>query len=339
MNHLFDFDTLKKFDVKNMHEIYEKWPTIAHDSYNSDIEPVNFSKINHIIFSGMGGSGSLGDVFSSLMSQNSTHISVVKGYHLPSTIDENTLVIATSISGNTAETLSILQSAAKSKYKIIAFSSGGKIHDFCSKNKIEFRQIPMYHSPRASFPGFLYSMIKILEPIIPLKQKDVTQSITELQNTQKLISSSNLTENNPSLSLAKWISDIPVVYYPWGLQSAAIRFKNSIQENSKRHIMVEDVVESCHNGIVAWEQRTNIQPILLEGKDDHFKTKERWKILKEYFNKQEIEFRTVMSVKGSILSKIINLIYLLDYCSIYNAVLSEIDPSPIKSIDFIKKRL
>ncbi|MDH3765111.1 MAG: glucose-6-phosphate isomerase, partial [Nitrosopumilus sp.] len=131
----------------------------------------------------------------------------------------------------------------------------------------------------------------------------------------------------------------PVVYYPWGLQSAAIRFKNSIQENSKRHIMVEDVVESCHNGIVAWEQRTNIQPILLKGKDDHFKTIERWQILKEYFNKQGIEFRTVMSVKGSILSKIINLIYLLDYCSIYNAVLSEIDPSPIKSIDFIKKRL
>ncbi|MDH3765391.1 MAG: glucose-6-phosphate isomerase, partial [Nitrosopumilus sp.] len=119
----------------------------------------------------------------------------------------------------------------------------------------------------------------------------------------------------------------------------AIRFKNSIQENSKRHIMVEDVVESCHNGIVAWEQRSNIQPILLEGKDDYFKTKERWKILKEYFNKEGIEFRTVMSVDGSILSKIINLIYLLDYCSIYNAVLSGIDPSPIKSIDFIKSKL
>ncbi|MDH3192613.1 MAG: glucose-6-phosphate isomerase, partial [Nitrosopumilus sp.] len=89
----------------------------------------------------------------------------------------------------------------------------------------------------------------------------------------------------------------------------------------------------------AWEQSSNLQPILIEGKDDHIKTKERWKILKEYFQKQGIEFRIVMSVQGSILSKIINLIYLLDYCSIYNAVLSEIDPSPIKSIDFIKKKL
>jgi len=322
-----------------MYEIYDKWPTIAFDSYNSNLEPVNFSEINNIVFSGMGGSGSLGDVFSSLMSQTSTHVSIVKGYHLPNTIDEKTLIITTSISGNTAETLSVLKSAAKSKYKIIAFSSGGKIQDFCNKNNIEFRKIEMHHSPRASFPVFLYSMIKILEPVIPIKKKDVTQSIKILENTQKLISSSNLNENNPSLSLAKWISGIPLVYYPWGLQSAAIRFKNSIQENSKRHIMVEDVVESCHNGIVAWEQSSNLQPILIEGKDDHIKTKERWKILKEYFQKQGIEFRIVMSVQGSILSKIINLIYLLDYCSIYNAVLSEIDPSPIKSIDFIKKKL
>ena len=322
-----------------MHEIYDRWPIMAYDSYNSNLESVNFSNINHIIFSGMGGSGSIGDIFSSIMSQTNIHVSVVKGYHLPSTIDENTLIITTSISGNSAETLSVLKSATKSKYKIIAFSSGGKIQDFCNKNKIEFRQIPMHHSPRASFPGFLYSMIKILEPIIPLKREDIVQSLKELQNTQKLISSSNLNENNPSLSLAKWITGISLVYYPWGLQSAAIRFKNSIQENSKRHIMIEDIVESCHNGIVAWEQKSNIQPILLEGKDDYFKTKERWKILKEYLNKEGIEFRTVMSVDGSILSKIINLIYILDYCSIYNAVLSGIDPSPIKSIDFIKSKL
>jgi len=70
-----------------MHEIYDKWPMMAYDSYNSNLESVNFSNINHIIFSGMGGSGSIGDIFSSIMSQTSTHVSVVKGYHLPSTID------------------------------------------------------------------------------------------------------------------------------------------------------------------------------------------------------------------------------------------------------------
>ena len=61
--------------------------------------------------------------------------------------------------------------------------------------------------------------------------------------------------------------------------------------------------------------------------------------MKEYFNENNINFKEVFSIKGNILTKIINLIYILDYCSIYHAVISEIDPSPVKSIDFIKEKL
>ena len=103
--------------------------------------------------------------------------------------------------------------------------------------------------------------------------------------------------------------------------------------------MAEDVIEACHNGIVSWEKSSNVQPILLQGEDDYIKTKERWKILKEYFNKNRIEYREVFSVKGCILSKLINLIYLLDYSTIYRAAISRIDPSSIKSIDFVKSKL
>ena len=71
-------------------------------------------------------------------------------------------------------------------------------------------------------------------------------------------------------------------------------------------------------------------PILLQGIDDYTKTKERWEIIKEYFINEKIDFREVHSINGNILSKIINLIYILDYCSIYHAVLSKIDPSPVK---------
>jgi len=90
---------------------------------------------------------------------------------------------------------------------------------------------------------------------------------------------------------------------------------------------------------ISWERPSIIQPILLEGKDDHIKTKERWKILKEYFIDNKIDYKEVFTVNGSILSKLINLIYLLDYASIYCAILSNVDPSPVNSIDFIKKRL
>jgi glucose/mannose-6-phosphate isomerase len=130
-----------------------------------------------------------------------------------------------------------------------------------------------------------------------------------------------------------------LVYYPWGLQSAAIRFKNSLQENSKTHVIVEDVIESCHNGIVAWEKNSNVQPILVRGHDDHIKTIERWKILKQFFDEQGIEYFEIKSIDGNILSKIVNLIYLLDYSSIYYAVLHKVDPSPVNSINFVKTRL
>jgi len=160
-----------------------------------------------------------------------------------------------------------------------------------------------------------------------------------MKNLKQKISSSNLSDDNISLDLAKWISGIPLIYYPGGLKAAAIRFKNSIQENTKIHAMVEDVIETCHNGIVSWETETKVVPILIEGADDHFKTKERWNILKEYFRTNNIDYREIFSVKGNILSKLINLIYLLDYSSIYLAVLSGVDPTPISSINFVKERL
>ena len=336
---LIERSILNKFDVQVMYKIYDSWPQIAKESFDSKLDPVDFKEINHIVFSGMGGSGAIGDLCSSILSKTDIHVNVVKGYLLPKTVNNNTLVVGISVSGNTVETLTTLESASKSDCKKIAFSSGGKIESFCSNNQIEYRKIPMLHSPRASFVSFVYSIIKVLNSVIPVQHKDISESLKELEATSKIINSNNLTEKNKSLSLAQWITGIPLIYYPFGLGSAAIRFKNSIQENAKSHAIAEDVIEACHNGIVSWEKKSNAQPILIQGTDDNIKTKERWKILKEYFSQNNINFYEVQSINGSILSKLLNLIYLLDFSSIYNAVLNEIDPSPIKSIDFIKNRL
>ena len=165
------------------------------------------------------------------------------------------------------------------------------------------------------------------------------ESIISLNHTKKKIDSNNLNERNSSLELASWIKSIPIIYYPWGLQSVAIRFKNSMQENAKKHVLFEDVIEACHNGIVSWEIPSSIQPILLQGKDDHVKTQERWDIMKEFFQERQIDYKEIFSVDGSILTKLVCLIYSLDMTSIYNAAISKIDPSPVNSIDFVKKRL
>ena len=336
---MLDLSTLNKFDVSGMYKVYDKWSEIARESYESDQDIVDFRDTDHIVFAGMGGSGALGDIFSAILSKTKIHVAVIKGYHLPNTVDSKTLVVATSISGNTVETLSVLDSAYKTGCNIAAFSAGGKMQDYCMKHKIEYRSIPQLHSPRASFTGFLYSILKVLGPVLPVKKNDIIDSIKELENSSKQISSTNLNEKNLSLNLAEWISGTPVIYYPFGLQAAAIRFKNSLQENAKIHAMTEDVIEACHNDIVAWERVSNVKPILLEGPNDYVKTKERWQILKIYFEKNKIDYKEVLSVNGSIISKLINLIYLLDYSTIYLAALTGVDPSPIKSIDFIKDRL
>ena len=330
---------LEKIDSKKMYQTYDKWPEIAKDGFGSDFKKFDSKGIDHIVFSGMGGSGSIGDVISAILSKEDIHVSNVKGYHLPKTVDSNSLVISTSVSGNTKETLTVLEKAQKTDAKIAIFSSGGMIQEFSKTHNLFFQEISMMHSPRASFPKFLFSILNILREIIPIKKTDVEEAISSLEITRNTIFSNNLTEDNISLKLAEWIKDIPLIYYPWGLQSTAIRFKNSLQENSKIHAITEDVIEACHNDIVAWEKNSKVQPILIRGYDDHIKTIERWNILKEFFNEKGIKYFEIESVSGNILSKIVNLVYLLDYSSIYNAVLNQIDPTPVNAIDFVKSRL
>ena len=133
----------------------------------------------------MGGSGALGDIFSSILSKTDIHVSVVKGYVLPKTVNENSLIITTSVSGNTDESLNILNSAHEMGCKIVGFSSGGKMKEYCIKKNIEFREINQIHSPRASFTKFLFSMLKTLSPIIPISKNMVFESIEHMYKLKR----------------------------------------------------------------------------------------------------------------------------------------------------------
>jgi len=330
---------MQKIDSQKMYETYDLWPEIAMKAYETKFKQLDIKNIDHVVFVGNGGSGSIGDIIGSILSKKAIHVTNVRGYLLPKTINSNTLVITTSVSGNTAEVLSVLKSLKDTSANMISFSSGGLMEKYCNNNNIRFQNISKIHSPRASFTNFLYSILNILEPILPIENSDIRESISVLEKTKENIFSGNLNEENKALELSKFIKDVICIYYPAGLQAAAIRYKNSLQENTKIHAMVEDVIETCHNGIVAWEKKSNVKPILIQGKNDHIKTNERWDILKEYFTFKNIDYRFVESVDGSILTKIINLSYLLDYSSIYASILNKIDPTPVQSIEDIKKKL
>jgi glucose/mannose-6-phosphate isomerase len=334
-----NIEDIQKFDPQKMYQTYDDWPTYAKNALKKEFSKVQFKDIDHVVLAGMGGSGAIGDVISAILSRENIHVSNVKGYLLPKTVDKKTLVIATSISGNTKETLSILDYKSKSDAEFVAISSGGVMKEKCFNNSITHYDIPMIHSPRASFGVFLYSILNIFEDVLPIEKAEVSESIQKMNELEKKINSKNLNQENPALSLAKNINSSPLIYYPDGLKAAAIRFKNSLQENAKIHASIEDVIEASHNSISTWENENNLKPILLQGTDDFLKTKERWEIIKEYFSTKNIDFEEVYSVEGNIISKLVCLIYLLDYTSIYLAVLSKTDPTPVDAIDFVKKKL
>jgi glucose/mannose-6-phosphate isomerase len=336
---ILNISTMKKIDSQKIFKIYDDWPKIAEKSFKLDIETEDFKNINHIVFAGMGGSGTIGDIFESILSKKKIHVNVVKGYLLPKTVDRNTLVVIVSVSGNSAETLAILKSSKKLGSKIIAFCSGGKMEKYCNENKIKYKIIPKFHSPRATLPSYLYSILKVLHKTLEIKEDDIYESIKEIEKLNKKINSLNLKNENPSLNLANWIKKIPVIYYPLGLKSVAIRFKNSLQENSKIHVLTENVIEASHNGIVSWSEKADVIPILIRGFDDQETTKQRWGILKEYFEYKNIEYQEIISKEGNILTKIICMIYLLDYSSIFLAINRGIDPTPVDAIDFVKNKL
>ena len=165
-----------------MFQVYDEWPQIARKSFEIENEPITLDVQNDIVFSGMGGSGAIGNVFAAILSKSKIHVDVVKGYLLPKTVDSKTIVIVVSISGNTEETLATLESAHKIGCKIIAFSSGGKISKYCKENKIKHFMIPQYHSPRASFTSFLYTILNTLHDSLKIKHSDIIESIKELED-------------------------------------------------------------------------------------------------------------------------------------------------------------
>ena len=344
---MLDAGALARCDSAGICAAYDRWPEDAAKEYGPEgPEPVDLrtcGKTRHFVFAGMGGSGTVGDAMSALLSKAGVHVDVVKGYVLPRVASRDTVVVATSVSGDTEEAVAVLDEACRRGCLAVGFSSGGALERLCAGRGVPHRRIEARHSPRGSFAAFTYGMLRALGPVLPEGAAACApDSISHMSALRERVRSSNLdAASNPALALAEWLSGVPIIYYPAGLRAAAIRFKNSLQENAKMHATAEDVIEACHNGIVPWAEgaATAGRPVLVRGRDDHAKTRQRWSILESLFRDRGIPHYAVDSVGGDILSKIASLVYLLDYATIYRAALSGTDPTPIEAIDYVKGRL
>ena len=132
---------INKIDSHQMYQIYDSWHDLAKQSFENKLKKFEKKDIEHVVFAGMGGSGTVGDIISSVLSKTELHTTIVKGYRLPRDIDDNTLIVATSIMGNTDETLSIAKSSINSPAKFISFSSGGLLEKFSTNNNQEHYHI------------------------------------------------------------------------------------------------------------------------------------------------------------------------------------------------------
>lgn len=336
---------VKGIDKSGLYRIYEDWPIHCKSAYKIEVNAPEASNVKNIVYAGMGGSATPGDILQDWLKDSiAIPFYVVKDYHLPKFAGKNTFVIAISCSGNTEETLSIVHESLKAGCKVATISSGGLLEKMSLDNNIPYNRIVFTLLSRASFPYIFYLSAKILASFGFIRglEGQIPNSIKVVEDVSKHISIQTSIEENLSKKIALWLYDsLPVIYGSNLNRAIAIRFKDVLNENAKMHAIVDAMPELCHNEIVAWEgiKDKPLKPLLLRYAGEPPEVKVRFEILKELIRDAGFEILEAWSWGEDQLSKIISLLYILDFASLYLAVLRGFDPTPTVSIEKMKKGL
>ncbi len=330
---LFDFH----IQIRESRKIYEK----------ADVK-LNNKKIRNIIYFGMGGSAIAGDLlFDVFFDELKVPINIIRSYFSPSYCDEHTLIIVSSYSGNTEETISAVSHAMDKGAQVVAVTSGGKLMEMAKENKWNLVMIPDGLPPRQAlgylfFP--LYHLLGSFELIIKYK-KDLGNLARFVQNIAQRNEYPSKFGKVFSKDLAQSIQNrIPVFYSttPY-LSTAARRWKNQIQENSKSPAFANVLPEMNHNEIVGWEiddvDVTKFIVIFLENEHAHPRIKKRIELSKKIIKDRGVQVVDIYSSGTTALEKVFSVVVLGDWVSYYLALAYKKDPAEIKNIDFLKKEM
>ena len=309
--------------------------------------PPSFRDVRGVIIAGMGGSAIGGDLLADLASlENSLHISVCRDYQLPSYIDENTLVLVCSYSGQTEETLAAFRQALTKGAKIVAVTSGGTLASEATENGVPVFIMDYKGEPRTALGyGFLVPTVLLMNlGLISDKTRDFREALGVLDALLPEVGEECPASKNPAKSIAQDLLGRLLVMYGAGIfSSVARRWKTQLNENSKVWASFDLLPEANHNSVEGYSLPAQIRErahvVLLKPGFLHPRTELRYQVTRELLDKASIPHTIVTGRGESALSQILSTVVLGDYVSYYLAILQGIDPSPVPAIDDVKRRL
>jgi len=343
---------VSKYDPQNQFDVLVKSYRQIEFAWNNNVDLSslrNLSEkgIHSIVVTGLGGSAISADLLQNFL-HNELRIPLIvnRGYSLPNFVNENSLIIISSYSGNTEESVSVFQAALEDselKKNIICISAGGKIGQIATEKKVPLVKIQPGFQPRYALGLSFFSLLKVVQEINLIEnQSNIVGKIIKLWKDRGAELSS---ENNAALNFAEGILGfIPVIYSAADITSAAgYRFKCQLNENSKMHAFHNIIPEMNHNEIIGWEtyaeKQFQAKVINILDPDYHPQVLRRFKIISELAGGKKAEILNLESKEPEFKLRLLDVVYLCDWITYYAAVLRGFDPSEIEYINILKDRL
>lgn len=296
------------------------------------------SNIQQVIITGLGGSGIGGTIISELISDSCpVPVLINKDYFLPAFVSDKTLVIISSYSGNTEETLQAMEQAISKKAQIVCITSGGKVAELAMQNKLDVITIPGGNPPRSCIGYSLVQLIKIFT-YYNLAPQTLMQEVLASIN---LIDKENAAIQKEAQELARILQDkISVIYSLGSCEGVSVRFRQQINENSKLLCWHHVFPEMNHNELVGWTSKNDhLSVVTFHTSFDYKRTVKRYEICKPVFEKYSSGVHDIYAKGKSKLEQFIYLIHLGDYISVFIADIKKIDAVEVNIINHLKNEL
>lgn len=306
-----------------------------------------YAGISNVVVLGMGGSAIGGDIARQLaLAESRLPVWVHRDYGLPAFVDASTLVIASSYSGNTEETLSGFTKALENQSKKLVITSGGKLKQLAEDKGIPTFVIDYQAPPRAAFPHNFVPLMGIFQNLGLLgdKSADLQEAVDVLKKLSGNLVETRPLASNPAKQLAtRLLRHIAVVYGAEMLSEVARRWKTELNENAKAWAFFESFPELNHNAVVGYkfpvEAKERLFVLMLRSSSLNPRNLIRYELTSKLLAKAGISYEIVEPGGNSALSQILSLILLGDYASFYLATLNEVDSSSTDAINFVKQYL